>query len=117
MKDNQLESLQAEYKSTLNQFRIAGLVALLVLAFGAVFFHYTENLGWVDSFYFCTITLTTIGYGDITPTTSFGKIFTSFYAILGIGIIGTFANLLLKRSVTKKQLSNLSKNKTLKLDR
>lgn len=117
MEERQIESIKAEYHSTLNQFRIAGVVAVTVLAGGAIFFHYTEKLNWVDAFYFCTITLTTIGYGDITPTTNLGKIFTSFYAILGIGIIGTFANLLLKRSVTKRQLVNASKNKPLKLDR
>ena len=33
------------------------------------------------------MTLTTIGYGDIVPRTDLGKIFTSFYALFGIGVM------------------------------
>jgi voltage-gated potassium channel len=62
------------------------LVALL-LAIGTVFYNYAEHWSYVDSFYFSTMTLTTIGYGDLAPTTEGAKIFTSFYAIFGIGIM------------------------------
>lgn len=85
-------------KLTNNQILLLiGAVAFFVLSFGAVFYHYVEGFSWLDSFYFCTITLTTIGYGDFSPKTSLGKLFTIPYAIMGIGILGAVINTLNQR--------------------
>lgn len=39
------------------------------------------------SIYWCIVTLTTVGYGDITPVTTLGQIIASFIMIMGYGII------------------------------
>lgn len=39
------------------------------------------------SIYWAIVTLTTVGYGDIVPSTTFGQIFSSFIMILGYSII------------------------------
>lgn len=79
-------------------FGLVGALALGVLTIGTVFYHFVEKLTWLDAYYFSVITLTTVGYGDITPQTALGKIFTTFYVLMGIGIIGLFANLLIRRA-------------------
>jgi hypothetical protein len=61
------------------------LFVVILLIGGTIFFHELEGWSYVDAFYFSTMTLTTIGYGDLAPTSDFTKIITSFYAILGIG--------------------------------
>lgn len=61
-------------------------VASLVVATGTIFYHFVENLAWIDSVYFSVITLTTVGYGDFSPTTTPGKVFTMAYVLIGIGI-------------------------------
>jgi len=40
-----------------------------------------------DSIYWAIVTLTTVGYGDVTPVTIVGKIIATFIMILGYGII------------------------------
>lgn len=84
-------------------FRITAGIAAMALGGGVIFYHFTEGLSWVDAFYFCTVTLATVGYGDITPKTDAGKIFTSFYILGGVGIIATFASLMLKNAALQRE--------------
>jgi voltage-gated potassium channel len=60
---------------------------LILLLGGTIYFNWEEGWSYVDSFYFSTMTLTTVGYGDFVPTTDASKIFVSFYSIIGIGIM------------------------------
>jgi voltage-gated potassium channel Kch len=62
-------------------------VALGLIAGGAFFYRQVEDLSWLDSFYFTIVTLTTVGYGDISPETTAGKVFTMAYLLVGIGIL------------------------------
>lgn len=71
--------------------------AVLAIATGTVFYHAVEHLSWLNAYYFSVITLTTVGYGDITPHTDAGKIFTTFYVLFGIGIITTFISVTMHR--------------------
>jgi voltage-gated potassium channel len=72
------------------KFRSSMYVAFLTLAIGTVFYHNVEGWEWLDSLYFCVITLATIGYGDFVPTTNLGKAFTIIYVFIGIGILISF---------------------------
>ena len=69
------------------QSRAVLLLAASLVGTGAFFYHQVEDLSWVDSFYFTIVTLTTVGYGDISPQTAAGKIFTMVYLLIGIGIL------------------------------
>ncbi len=59
-----------------------GLVIIGTIAYSAL-----EGWGLMDSFYFSVTTLTTVGYGDMYPTTTVSKLFTSFYALIGVGLM------------------------------
>mgnify|MGYP000418659054 CR=1 FL=1 len=76
------------------QYRDLLLTSLIILGLGSVVYHFLEGWSWLDSIYFSIITLTTIGYGDFSPQTDGGKLFTIFYILIGIGIILSFVNTL-----------------------
>ncbi len=61
-------------------------VAGVVVGIGTVFYRFVEDLTWIDSLYFSVITLTTVGYGDITLSTTAGKLFTIAFVIVGVGV-------------------------------
>ena len=63
-----------------------------ILLMGMMAYHHLEGWDYVDALYFSIITLTTIGYGDFSPQTTGGKLFTIFYIIVGVGMILTFIN-------------------------
>ena len=62
----------------------------ILLVIGLIFYRQVEGWSWADSLYFSVITLTTIGYGDLSPTVPVSKLFTSAYAILGLTIFAAF---------------------------
>jgi len=68
-----------------------------VLGLGTVVYRILEDWSWVDAFYFSSVTLTTVGFGDLTPTTTASKLFTVFYIFTGISLIGALLNQFLKR--------------------
>jgi voltage-gated potassium channel Kch len=78
------------------------LLFVAVFITGAVFFHLVEKLSYIDAIYFAAMTLTTVGYGDIAPQTTAGKIFTAIYAFLGIGIFFGFANIIFQSAKNHK---------------
>jgi voltage-gated potassium channel len=86
-----------------NQYRLISIAALFTLFFGTIIYHIIEKLSWIDAWYFSVITLATVGYGDITPKTDFGKLFTTFYVLIGIGIIVTFTSTLIKRAGQRRE--------------
>jgi hypothetical protein len=104
-------NLEGEYLKVRRNFRLAGLFAASIVAAGSVFYHIVEKLDWLDAVYYCVITLATVGYGDITPKTGAGKVFTIFYVLMGVGIIATFANLLLKSSALRREMRESKKQR------
>lgn len=81
-----------------------GLFVLVVVTLAAGTLFYWEIEGWtlLDAFYFSSITLTTVGYGDIAPATGAGKLFTVFYVFTGIGLIVAFVNAVANAAVQQR---------------
>ena len=84
-----------------NLFLIGGDLAVrLDYGLSRAGWFYARVEGWnaLDALYFSVITLTTVGYGDFSPHTPAGKIFTMIYVLVGLGLISGFVFLLAERS-------------------
>ncbi|MEG0283381.1 MAG: potassium channel family protein [Bacilli bacterium] len=86
---------------------LVSVFSLLLL--GTLFFSIYEGFPIIDSLYFCVVTLMTIGYGDLTPVTTLGKLFTIVYAFLGVGIVGLLVGIFAREFLIRKN-SNFENN-------
>jgi potassium channel subfamily K len=81
-------------------------MGISVIAFSFVFERWTI----IDSLYFAVSTFTTCGYGNLSPTTAAGQIFTIFFAIYGVVILGVFIGIV-GHSISQAQTRALRKLK------
>ncbi|GAB4521009.1 MAG: hypothetical protein OHK0046_31860 [Anaerolineae bacterium] len=83
-----------------------GVVYLVItlLITGTLVYHFVEGWRWVDAFYFSVITLTTVGYGDFSPKTDVGKLFTVFYILSGLGVLASFLSVIASHQQTSTTL-------------
>ena len=69
----------------MKQLRILIILPVAVLLIGTIGFMLLEKLSFLDALYFTIVTISTVGYGDISPTTDASKGFSIFLIIIGIG--------------------------------
>ena len=69
-----------------HEFRSLLWAVLILLVSGTVFYHGVEGWRVLDSLYFSVTTLVTVGFGDFSPKTDVGKIFTIVYILIGVGV-------------------------------
>jgi len=62
-------------------------IIIILIFFGAWYFKIEEGWSYVDAFYFTVMTVTTVGYGDLVPTTDASKIVVSIYSMISLPIV------------------------------
>jgi potassium channel subfamily K len=84
---------------------VQSLGFIVYLVSGAAIFSAIEGWRFTDGIYWATVTLLTIGFGDIVPTTHAGRSLIFFYATTGIVsiglVIGSIGTLVLDRGAKK----------------
>lgn len=75
---------------------------MAILVVGTSFYTLVEDWSVIEALYFTVITLTTIGYGDLHPTTEFSRVFTIFFVLAGVSTLLGFLNFILGRTVKEQ---------------
>jgi voltage-gated potassium channel Kch len=90
---NALKKISRGVSVALQDNSVKGILAFTVgmILWASVFYRYVEGWSWLDSVYFSVVTISTVGFGDFSPETAAGKIFTMFYIIVGLGVFVTAA--------------------------
>lgn len=72
-----------------NQRRVvyAVLAVTVALVLGMVGFHLIEGWSLLDSLYVAAQTVTTVGYGDKSPATTSGRIFSTIFMLVAVGVV------------------------------
>jgi voltage-gated potassium channel len=63
------------------------MAVLGAIAFGTLVFHVLEGWSILDSLYVTVQTVTTVGFGDVTPRTALGRAFATLFMMVGVGIV------------------------------
>ncbi|MBL1226577.1 potassium channel family protein [Enterococcus sp. BWR-S5] len=63
-------------------------ISVILILISATTYSVAENVPFADSLWWALVTTTTVGYGDISPTSPFGRIAAIVLMLLGIGFIG-----------------------------
>ena len=104
----------------LKRLTLALLYMLGVSILGSIGFVFLEGLSWFQAIYLTVATISTVGYGDLTPHTAAGKLLSMGIMIGGVGVALYFASTvvailiegrmadMLGRIKMQKKLKNLS---------
>jgi voltage-gated potassium channel len=73
----------------MRKFRIRdALIAVLAfMVVGTIAFHLIEGWSLADSLYLTAQTVTTVGFGDLSPQTFWGRLFATGFMVVGVGVV------------------------------
>ena len=83
------------------------LLIIGLFIYGTIGSYFIMNLNLIDSIYYATITMATVGYGDLTPHTGIQKIFATTLSIGGVALLAYVFNIIL--SSFQEKMSKYSK--------
>jgi len=70
----------------IDRIKLGLFVMAVVIMIYSIIVMNLEGLGLIDALYFSIVTISTVGYGDYVPKTELGKLISSLYILVGVGI-------------------------------
>lgn len=111
-----LENIVQAFKDKKEELIITCSIFLTAILIASILMYIAENPVQPEvfssipkAFYFSIITFTSVGYGDISPISDFGKAVAAVTAVLGVGLHGLFIGIFsvaLMNAFTKKDENN-----------
>jgi len=94
------------------KLRIYLTVLVVIMTVGTAGFIMLENLSVADAFYFSIVTVATVGYGDIHPSTPIGKLLAIILIIGGVGtflgVVASATDMLMNRRENRLRMQKLN---------
>ncbi|MCH1960660.1 MULTISPECIES: potassium channel family protein [Romboutsia] len=106
----------SEFMKT-NNFNYTIGIAIIIVLISATVMSSVENMSLGAALWWSIVTFTTVGYGDVYPISTLGKLTASILMIMGIGFIGsvtsTLSTYFIKKEVRKRKAEMIKKNSKL----
>ncbi|MGV8980600.1 potassium channel family protein [Clostridium sp.] len=85
-----------------NNFNYIIWITLSTLLIGAIGIHFVEGISFGNALWWSFVTISTVGYGDISPQTLTGRIIAGLIMLVGIGFLGMLTGTIATFFLTKK---------------
>jgi hypothetical protein len=85
--DNIFKLFQLKYLKTYYRFFIPIIILNTLLVIGTAGYMLIDDYSFFDAFYMTVITVATVGYGEVQPLSTLGRLFTSFLIITSFGTL------------------------------
>ncbi|MCW9707000.1 potassium channel family protein [Fodinibius salsisoli] len=98
---------------------LAFIILAIIFFVGSVGYHFVEGMNFFDGFYMTFITITTIGFSELTNLSAGGRVLTMILFLMGIGVISyiasqttqlIFESEIFRKRAMKKQLQKMNQH-------
>jgi len=105
--------LSSQIWGELKPFRIPIILTILVMLFGTLGYIWIDNFSLMDAIYQTGITFTTVGFGEISPISPFGRLFTIFLIVAGFAVFSYAVGILVDVINKGRLIALLKENRML----
>ncbi len=89
-----------------NVLKLLAVILIIVLASGFLISFFEPGVSFTSGIWWSIVTLTTVGYGDISPSTAEGRTLAVFIMFFGIGLLGMLSASLATILIAKRMKEN-----------
>jgi voltage-gated potassium channel len=93
-----------------NLIKLLLLIGIMVVLSSIGIAWFEPEVSWVNGIWWSVVTLTTVGYGDISPTTTGGRVIAVLIMFFGIGLLGMLSATLASVLISNKMKENKGMN-------
>jgi voltage-gated potassium channel len=105
--------LSSEIWGELKPFRTPVILTILIMLFGTLGYIWIDNFSLLDAIYQTGITFTTVGFGEISPISPLGRLFTIFLIVAGFAVFSYAVGILVDVINKGRFLALLKENRML----
>jgi voltage-gated potassium channel len=98
-----------------NNFNYILMITAFMVLIGTILIRYVEGMTFKDSLWWTFVTITTVGYGDLSPATSLGRIIAALLMLGGIGFIGMLTGTIATFFIKEPKHESSYKGKSIEL--
>lgn len=97
-----------------SKFFVALSLVVLTLLIGVLGFKFIANYSWVDALYMTVITVSTVGFGEVSPLTPQAKIFTVILILCSVVIVGYAISIITEYIISRNSYDSIKQKRVQK---